>query len=45
MLPLEYGDNSRWGAWRMHGAKSIVLVKMNGHAANLAALGKPARLC
>jgi hypothetical protein len=29
----------------MHGAKSIVLVKMNGHAANLAALGKSARLC
>jgi hypothetical protein len=28
----------------MHGAKSIVLVKMNGLAANLVALGRPARL-
>ena len=27
MLPLEHGDNSRWGAWRMHEAKSIALVK------------------
>jgi hypothetical protein len=45
MLPLEYGDNSRWGTWRMHGVKSIVLVKMNGHDANSVALGKSARLC
>lgn len=34
MLPLEHGYDSRWGAWRMHGVKSIVLGKMNEHDAN-----------